>query len=171
MCRSLYFDKFTCPRPATLSKKATSTQVFSCKFNEFFRTPLFQNTSEQLLLNFANKNKASENEVSNRWFYIFWSFIYKSCCIVRNIRKPALLNHVSGWKYAFVVRVIVGGSTTFVWDSSLVVWDSSVVVCSLLWLVCSLLWLVCSLLWLVCSHLLLVCDSSVVVCDSSVTCL
>ena len=29
----------------------------------------FQNSSGQLLLNFTNENKASENEISNRWFY------------------------------------------------------------------------------------------------------
>ena len=31
-------------------KKETSTQLFSCEFCEFLRTPFFQNTSEQLLL-------------------------------------------------------------------------------------------------------------------------
>ena len=51
--------------------KKTLTQVFSCEFSEFLRTPFFQNTSEQLLLNFTNENKASENEISNRWFYLF----------------------------------------------------------------------------------------------------
>ena len=33
--------KFTCLRPATLSKKDTPTQVFSCEFSEFFRTLFF----------------------------------------------------------------------------------------------------------------------------------
>ena len=52
----------------TLSKKEAPALVFSCEFSEFLRTPFFQNTSEQLLLNFTNENKASENEISNWWF-------------------------------------------------------------------------------------------------------
>ena len=56
--RSLFFNKFTCPTPATLSKKETPIQVYTI-----------------LRLNFTNSNKASENEISNRWFL--------------NIRRPA----------------------------------------------------------------------------------
>ena len=44
-------------------KKDTPTQVFSCQFSENFK-----NTFRQLLLNFTNENKASENDISNRWF-------------------------------------------------------------------------------------------------------
>ena len=46
--RSLYFNEYTCLRPANLSKKETLTQVFSCEF------------CEQLLLNFIKEEKASK---------------------------------------------------------------------------------------------------------------
>ena len=49
--------------------------MFSCEFSEILRTPFFQNTFEQLLLNFTNENKASENEISNRWFYYYIGYI------------------------------------------------------------------------------------------------
>ena len=67
----------------------TLTQAFSCEFSEIFKNTFFSNTLGQLLLNFTNEKKASENEISNRWFLLFRSFIYKSYCIVTNIRKPA----------------------------------------------------------------------------------
>ena len=50
-------------------KKETATKVFSCEFSDIFKSTFFQNTSGQLLLNFTNENKASENEISSRWFY------------------------------------------------------------------------------------------------------
>ena len=68
MRRGLYYNKIYMPQACNFIKKETLTQVFSCEFSEFLRTPFFQNTSEELLLNFTNENKASENETSNRWF-------------------------------------------------------------------------------------------------------
>ena len=46
-------------------------KYFPVSSAKFLRTPFFQNTSEQLFLNFTNENKASVNEISYRWFYHF----------------------------------------------------------------------------------------------------
>ena len=70
-------------------KRRLRHRCFPLNSVNFSEHLFFQNTSEQLLLNFTNENKTSENEISNRWFYLFWSFIYKSYCIVTNIRRPA----------------------------------------------------------------------------------
>ena len=70
-------------------KRRLRHRCFPLNSVNFSEHLLFQNTSEQLLLNFANENKTSENEISNRRFYLSWSFIYKSYCIVTNIRRPA----------------------------------------------------------------------------------
>ena len=53
-----------------IKEKAAPALVFSCEFREFFRKRFFQNTSKELLLNLRNENKASENEIFNRWFYL-----------------------------------------------------------------------------------------------------
>ena len=50
LCQSLFFNKVAGLRPATLLKKETLAQVFSCEFCEISRTPFLQNTSGQLLL-------------------------------------------------------------------------------------------------------------------------
>ena len=39
--RGLYFNTFTCLSPATLSKKETPTQLFSCEFSEIFMKIFF----------------------------------------------------------------------------------------------------------------------------------
>ena len=69
-------------------KRDSDTGVFLW-IQRIFKDAFFQNTSERLLLNITNENKASENEISNRWFYLIWSFIYKSYCIITNIRRSA----------------------------------------------------------------------------------
>ena len=48
-------------------KKETTTQVFSCEFSEIFKNTFFSEHI-QTLLNFTNENKASKNDISNRWF-------------------------------------------------------------------------------------------------------
>ena len=121
-----FFNRFTCPRAATLSKKETPIQVFSCKICVWI---------------LQIKIKASENEISNRWFYLFWSFIYKSYRMVTNIRRPA--NKFV--KPCYWLKIHLYSSCY-------------------LWLNCIRLWFVCSCLWLFC-------DLSIFVCDSSVTCL
>ena len=50
LCQSLFFNNVAGLRPATLSKKKTLAQVFSCKFCKFLRTHFLQNTSGRLLL-------------------------------------------------------------------------------------------------------------------------
>ena len=64
--RSLFLNKFTCLGPVTLPKnKEAPTQVFSYECSGIFKNTFFRNTSEKLLLNFTNENKASKNEISN----------------------------------------------------------------------------------------------------------
>ena len=48
MCQSLFFNKVTSPRPATLLKE-TVTRLFLRIFAKFLRTPFLQNTSGRLL--------------------------------------------------------------------------------------------------------------------------
>ena len=72
---SLYFNRFACLRSAISLKERLWHSWFSMNSLKFLRTPFSQDTSEQLLLNFTNENKASENEISNWWFYLFWGFI------------------------------------------------------------------------------------------------
>ena len=108
-------------------KKRLWHRYFPVNSAEFLRTFFFfQNTFGQLLLNFTNENKASENEISNWWFYY---------------SKVSYTNETS------VTRSI------YVCDSSEVVFDSSVVTCDLsvarLRLFCDSLVLVCNRLWLV----------------------
>ena len=50
-------------------KKRLRHRHFLVNSAKFLRTPFFQYTSGQLLLNFTKENKASENEISYRWFY------------------------------------------------------------------------------------------------------
>ena len=50
LCQNLIFNKVAGLRPATLLKKETLTQAFSCDFAKFLRTTFLQNTSKQLLL-------------------------------------------------------------------------------------------------------------------------
>ena len=64
LCRSLFFNKVTCPTPATLSKQAP-THVFSCKFSKIFKKAFsfLQNTSGRLLLyNYLTKLTYSLHE-------------------------------------------------------------------------------------------------------------
>ena len=94
-----------------------------------------------------------------KWKQIFWkqnfwsmvllliSFIYKSYCIVINIRRPANKFIKNGWKY--ISEVLVGC------NSLGLTWICLRIVCSGQWLICSCLWLVF--------------DSSAVICDSSLT--
>ena len=72
---SLYFNRFACLRSAISLKKRLWHSWFSMNSLKFLRTSFSQNTSEQLLLNFTNENKAPEKEISNWWFYLFWGFI------------------------------------------------------------------------------------------------
>ena len=44
LCQSLFFNKAARFRPATLIKKETQTQVFSCKFCEIFKNTFFYRT-------------------------------------------------------------------------------------------------------------------------------
>ena len=50
LCRSLFLDKVAGLRPATLLKKETLAQVFSCEFVKFLRIPFSQNAPGRLLL-------------------------------------------------------------------------------------------------------------------------
>ena len=50
LCQSLFFNKVAGLRSATLFKKETLAQVFSCEFCEILRAPFVQNTSGRLLL-------------------------------------------------------------------------------------------------------------------------
>ena len=45
LCQSLFFNKVAGLRPATLLKKETLTNVFSCEFYEIFKTTYFYRTS------------------------------------------------------------------------------------------------------------------------------
>ena len=50
LCQSLFFNKVTGLRPATLLKKRLWHRCFSVNFAKFPRTPFLQNTSRRLLL-------------------------------------------------------------------------------------------------------------------------
>ena len=56
LCQSLLFNKDTGLRPATLLKRETQAQVFSCEFCEIFKNNFFYRTSlvaASVLRNFA----------------------------------------------------------------------------------------------------------------------
>ena len=50
LCWSLFFNKVSGMRPATLLKKRLQQSCFPVNFVKFLRTPFLQNTSRQLLL-------------------------------------------------------------------------------------------------------------------------
>ena len=50
LCWSLFFNKVSGMRPATLFKKRLQQRCFPVNFVKFLRTPFLQNTSRQLLL-------------------------------------------------------------------------------------------------------------------------
>ena len=50
LCHSLSFNKVTCLRPATLSKKRLWHSCFPVNFAKFLKTPFLQNNSERVLL-------------------------------------------------------------------------------------------------------------------------
>ena len=113
-------------------KKRLWHRYFPVNSAEFLRTFFFQNNFRQLLLNFTNENKASENEISNRRFYY---------------SKVSYTNETSVTHFIYVC------------DSSEVVFDSSVVTRGLS---VARLWLFCDSFVIVCNRLWLVCDSSLV---------
>ena len=77
------------PQACNFIKKGDyDTGVFMW-FQRIFKNTFFSVHLQTTASEFTNENKASENEVSNWWFYLFWSFIYKSYCIVTIIRRPA----------------------------------------------------------------------------------
>ena len=59
------------------------------------------------------KIKASENEISNRWFYLFWSFIFKSYCMVTNIRGSAQFVIFKPLRYCFEETIGFDVKTSF----------------------------------------------------------
>ena len=87
-------------------KKLPRHRCFPVNSANFQDHLFFQNTSEQLLLNFAKENEASENRISNRWFYLFWSFIYKSYCIVTNISLQINVAYNSVWLNCIHLRSV-----------------------------------------------------------------
>ena len=60
--QSFFFKKSTCIYNFFLTKEIP-TEAFSCQLSKMFKNIFFQNPSGQLLLNFWNKNKASENKI------------------------------------------------------------------------------------------------------------
>ena len=50
LCQSLFLNKVAGLRPATLLKKRTLAQVFSCEFCENFKNTFLQNTYGRMLL-------------------------------------------------------------------------------------------------------------------------
>ena len=53
-----------------IQKRDPDTSVFLW-IQEISKNTFFQNTADQLLLNFTNEYKTSENEIFKRWFYLF----------------------------------------------------------------------------------------------------
>ena len=105
--RVSFFKKSRCIYNFFLTKEIL-TQAFSCQLskmfkNIFFSEPLWITTSE-----FFKWKKSFWKQNYNRWLYLFWSFTYRSYCIVTNLRRY-------GRRYAYVVCFA----------------------CSCLWLVCS----------------------------------
>ena len=54
-CQSLFFNKVTGLRPATLFKKSLWHRCFPVNFAKFLRVPFLQNTSGRLLLNLVTR--------------------------------------------------------------------------------------------------------------------
>ena len=70
-------------------KKETPTQVFSCEFSKIFKNTFF---SEHLRKTASEFHKWKESFWKRNIYSmvsLFRSFIYKSYCIVTNIRRPA----------------------------------------------------------------------------------
>ena len=75
LCQSLFFNKVTDLRPATLFKKRLWHRCFSVHFVKFLRIPFLQNTSGRLLLHrkivysmlskYVSDNTAQENYLCN----------------------------------------------------------------------------------------------------------
>ena len=61
LCQSLFFNKDTGLRSATLFKKSLWRRCFPVNFAKFFRTPFLQNTSERLLLTFRYNSPIKKN--------------------------------------------------------------------------------------------------------------
>ena len=58
LCEGLFYNKVACLRPATLFKKETLTQVFSCQFCEISKTPFFIEHLLRLLRNASINNNS-----------------------------------------------------------------------------------------------------------------
>ena len=58
LCQSLFFNKVTGPRPATLLKKRLWHKCFPVKFTKFLRTPFLQSSSWRLLLKMILKQSS-----------------------------------------------------------------------------------------------------------------
>ena len=88
--QSFFFKKSTCIYNFFLTKEIP-TEAFSCQLSKMFKNIFFPNPSGQLLLNFWNKNKASENKI------LINGFTYSEVS-----HKINSLNHVNGRRYAYV---------------------------------------------------------------------
>ena len=130
------------PLACNFIKNKTPTQVFSCEFSEFLRTPLFQNTSNCFWILQMEIKLLKMNFLIDGFTYFEVSYTnHNTQWQMSEGLQISLLNHVKGWKYyTSVVRVA----------------------CCFLWLNCIRLRFVCSRLWLICTRLWLVCYSSVV---------
>ena len=101
--QSLFFKKSIRIYNFSLTKEIP-TQAFSCQLSKMFKTFFFQNPSGQLLLNFSNENKASENNILTDGFT--YSEVSHTDHIAQSQISESLqinsLNHVNGRRYVYV---------------------------------------------------------------------
>ena len=85
LCWSVFFNKVSGMRPATLSEKRLQQRCFPVNFVKFLRTPFLQNTSRQLLLFVINLTVSFCKEVL---------YIYSNLLLLKNIGKNSQFWHL-----------------------------------------------------------------------------
>ena len=107
LCQSLFFNKVTGLRPATLLKKRLWNMCFPVNFAKFLRTPFLQNTFGRLLLPIIG---SSATKHPNRRQYLNWDSknALNSIHSLSKVNKLANLLHTLGsWlalKQIFAIR-------------------------------------------------------------------